>query len=111
MRLFAGDFEMAAAREVTIDFFFPHDLLDEIDGSDGAGVHRASALQSVALHKLFDAEFEPGEHHAAVAGAGAPTDALGFENHNTGTTLRESTSGGQSREAGTDDRNVRRLRE
>src|SRR5207244_12440035 len=39
MRLFAGDFEMSAAEEIALDVFVADDLLDQVDGYKGVGVH------------------------------------------------------------------------
>src|ERR671935_1113203 len=46
MHLLVGDFEMSAAREVAIDAFVAHDLLDRVNGSEGSGKHTASAFAS-----------------------------------------------------------------
>ena len=107
MRLFAGDFEMSAAEEIALDVFVADDLLDQVDGYKGVGVHPAGQFHSVALGKRCRAQLHPGQDHAAVAGTGSPADAVRFEYRNLSATFCEGARGREAGESGADYRYVR----
>src|SRR5215472_10715277 len=106
MRLLAGDFEVAAAREIAIDVFFAHDSLDAIDGFERRGVHFAHGFAPVAPDQSRNWQFHACEDHAAVAATGAPAEGFGFENSNNHAAFRESKSCGESAEAAADNSDI-----
>ena len=79
VRLLAGNFQVAAAREIAVDIFLAHDVLDAIDGRKRCGVHFANGLAAVTLDQCGYRQFHAGEDHAAVAGTGAPAKGLCLE--------------------------------
>ena len=111
MFLLAGDFEMAATREIAVDVFFADNLLDAIDGRERRGVHAPRELASVHRDELVHAQLHAGQHHAAVAGTGSPANGFGFEHGDFRAALGESAGGGESGEAGADDGDVDAVRQ
>src|SRR5689334_22405771 len=106
MRLLASDFQMAAPREIAVDFFVVDDLLDAIDGFEGRGVHFSHDFTTVALDERGHRQFHSGKDHAAVAATGAPAEGFGFEDGDVPTAFRESQRGGESAEAAADNGDV-----
>ena len=99
MRLLAGDFQMAAAGEAAVDALFVDDFFDEINGFEGSRVHALDEFAAVAFDQRGHGKFQPGEDHAAVAGAGAPAESFGFEERYANASLREGAGGGEAAEA------------
>ncbi len=102
---------MAAAREVAVDIFFADDLLDQIDRFERRGVHLAYGLPAVALDQRGHRQLHPGENHAAVAGAGAPSKCFRFEYGDFHAALRERTGRGEATVACADNGNVHAVRQ
>src|SRR5262249_53559012 len=74
MRLLAGYLQVTAAGEVAIDPFLANDLLHQVDGGEGSGIHTFCGFQSVAGNQSFNSKLHAGKDHAAVARTGAPAD-------------------------------------
>src|SRR5881628_3864097 len=111
MRLLAGDFEVAAARETAVDVFVTHDLLDAIDRFEGSGVHFAKGLAAVAFDERGNGQFHTGEDHAAVAATGAPAEGFGFEDGDVYAAFCESAGRGKPAETAADNGDVNVLRQ
>jgi len=79
VRLLAGHFQVAAAREVTVDVFFASDCLDAIDRLKRRRIHFADDFDAIAFDRCRHRQLHAGKDHAAVTGAGAPTECFGFE--------------------------------
>src|SRR6266481_3077135 len=77
--LLAGNFQVAAAREIAVDIFLAHDVLDAVDGRKRCGVHFANSLASLTVYQCGYRQFPSGEDHGAVAGTGAPAKGLCLE--------------------------------
>ena len=88
VRLFAGHFEMPAAREVTVDLLFAHDLFDGIDGDYRSSVHTLNLFAAVARDQGGHGQLHPGQHHASVARTGAPAERLRFQHRDSDAALR-----------------------
>src|SRR5579859_2721919 len=82
MLLLASHLEMSTARKVAVDSLFLNDFLYAIHGLERCRVHALRAFTAVHRDKLVHSQLHPGKNHAAIAGTGAPTDALGFEDGN-----------------------------
>src|ERR1700751_2580844 len=95
MFLLAGDLEMSAAEEITVDRFLAHDLFDAIHGSERGGVHTLGSFAAVHGNELVDSQFHPREYHPTVAGTGAPTNRFGFQHGNFRAAFSERAGGGQ----------------
>src|SRR5437899_12730609 len=103
MRLFAGDLEVATAREIAINSLFADDLCDQINRSARGRVHASHCFHAIALPKCAWVELEAGQHHPAIAGTSSPTNRVGFENGHAGAALCQSTCGGKASESRADD--------
>src|SRR5260370_25628897 len=102
---------MAAARKVALVICFADDLLDQIDRFNRRRVHLAYGLRAVTLDQRRNRQLHPGENHAAVAGAGAPSKCFRFEYGDFHAALRERTGRGEATVACADDNNVNTVRQ
>src|SRR6516225_12501246 len=87
----ARDFEVTATRKGTSDPLFLHNLLDEVDGFEGRGVHTLGCFASVASDQRRHRQFQSRQYHAAIAATGTPSEFLGFEYRGTDTPLGQHT--------------------
>src|SRR2546421_11389349 len=87
---------MAASREIAVQFFFAHDSLDAIDGIERSGIHFAHGFAAVTPNQRRHRQLHTGEHHAAVAGTGAPAESFGFQHGNVHAAFRECSRSGKA---------------
>src|SRR5262249_48828735 len=111
VRLFAGYFEVAAAREIAVDIFFAHDLLNTVDRLERSRIHLAHGLASVALEERGGGQLHASENHTAVARARAPANRFGLKDHGMHTALCERAGCRKTAKPATDNHDIRRIRQ
>ena len=111
VHLLARDFEMAAAREVTVDVFLADDLLDAVDGVERGGVHFAHGFPAVVFDERRHRELHAAEDHAAVPRTGPPAESFRFEHGNFHAAFRERSRSGKSAESRADNGNIDAVRQ
>ena len=89
MRGLAREREVTAALEVTVDPLADDELLDAVDRIHRRFEKLPGEMRWKAIEQSASADFEPGQHHAAVAGTGAPANRLRFQQNHIDTALGE----------------------
>lgn len=100
--LLAGDFKMAAARQVAGDHLFANDLFDAVDGGQRSSVHALREFASVPGDEFVDPQLHAAEDHASIAGTGTPAAGFGFEHGDSSPALGEGPGGREASESRAD---------
>src|SRR5690242_21442796 len=104
--LLAGNFEMSATGEVTIDLFLADDRLHAINRGQRSSIHASGALAAIHRNQLVNSKLQASKDHAAVARAGAPAGAFSLQDGDRSPKSRQVSSRGQASESGSHHRHV-----
>src|SRR6516162_22031 len=100
---------MAASRKAAFDLFFRYKFFYHVDRSECSREHSSGRVYAIALDQRFQAELHAGEHHAAVARARAPTDAVGLKHRNLSPKFCQGSRRGKAGKTGAYDDDIHPL--
>ncbi len=105
------NFQMPASRKIAFNIFFAYHRFHAINRFQRSRIHPFSRLAPIHRNQLRRPQFQPAQHHSAVAAARAPANILCFQHRHACAAFRQRPRSRKARKSRTNHRHIHRLRQ